>query len=840
MSVTISTSTNANASGYSPSKLVALSSTKDALVVWFDGTNVKYSYATSPYSSWTTSTLTASIGGGPRWQAGLQKLSNDDVLVVTSNSSGNIVSYYFTYDVNTHSWSAGSPVTILSGGANFNGGSVPMDVDAQGRVWLAWEDNSHVGQIYYTTNNGTSWSSSTTLTLVSGGAPSLMTLAYIGDYIVTVFIATGAAISYQRVDAHDVTIGSWSTAAALPNSFVDNAANAMSLRGIPGSVRGVFIADEYSAIPAQHYNASTDTWSTVTNIGGTTSDTSPTLVSNGTDLFAVWSKFSAASNFSIVYKQWQSSTQTWDTYSTRIVPDGTNVNRVVADFSGTRLAVVYTVGTGSPYSVNYETVDFTVPPLHAGYTPRYIPRAALSPVHQPLVPVNVPRYVLRGPLATIATYTLNLVTRFNLAILQDLPTRFILAGTGTQVLKDLAARFRILQNSAKDFATRFRLRSADQIKDVTARVRLRSADQLRDIVTRFRQRSADVLKDFSTRARLRSLDQLRDVAARLRLRSADQLRDLITRVRLRSADRVKDLVTRVRLRSSDQLRDVVSRFRLAKFVDLVTRLRLAKTRDVTTRFILALSNQGIKDLTTRFRLFANATRDATTRFRLRSSNQIRDVALRIRLRSADQVRDIVTRLRVRSSDAARNIAARFRQAQGSIQDVATRFKIQLTAGVSPALKDATEVATNLLTLTSVTSPSLSSSVPVRSTYKLLSPLWSQYQLALAARVGYFQITNTSSTPMPTPNTTIYSTTTVKDINNALVSNLSVCSVLVKFPDGTSTTLSLGAGVTNLGSGQYQAKYDTKGVGITVETWTITAADGVTRAQFQFEIGVGYN
>ena len=95
--------------------------------------------------------------------------------------------------------------------------------------------------------------------------------------------------------------------------------------------------------------------------------------------------------------------------------------------------------------------------------------------------------------------------------------------------------------------------------------------------------------------------------------------------------------------------------------------------------------------------------------------------------------------------------------------------------------------------------------------------------------------------VPTPNTTITSTITVTDQNNNPVSNLSALTLAVTFPDASvSSTMSLASGqITNLGSGQYQAKYTTKMAGIIAELWSATAADGVTVGQFRFEVYVGY-
>jgi hypothetical protein len=93
--------------------------------------------------------------------------------------------------------------------------------------------------------------------------------------------------------------------------------------------------------------------------------------------------------------------------------------------------------------------------------------------------------------------------------------------------------------------------------------------------------------------------------------------------------------------------------------------------------------------------------------------------------------------------------------------------------------------------------------------------------------------------MPAPFSSILETITVTDVNGALVSNASVATVIVTWPDDTTVTLTLGAGVTDLGSGQYQAKYNTKMPGIIREVWSIVAADGITLATAQFLVGTEY-
>lgn len=352
---TINTSSNAIATAYAPNVLVAVASTGDVFVLWFDGSNIKYSYAQSPYSSWTTTTLVSSIGGGPRWQAGLNYNPSDDSLVaVVSNASGNMVAYVFTYA--SHAWTPGSANTVLASSGSFNGGAVPMCRDAQGRIWAAWANNSHVIQVRYSSDGGVTWTASTTATQVGGGADFVIGLAYIGNYVVLTYVDSTVTYVYQRIDAHLASLGSWS-AKADTGSGVDNGANAISLRGAPGSVYGVLVNDEGASIPSRVYNSTTDTWSATTTLGASASDRDPTLATDGTDLYALWCAFSAANNYALVYKKWTASTQTWDASATTLEAAGSNIQWPNAAASASLLAFIFAVGTANPWTVKLDTLS---------------------------------------------------------------------------------------------------------------------------------------------------------------------------------------------------------------------------------------------------------------------------------------------------------------------------------------------------------------------------------------------------------------------------------------------------------------------------------------------------
>src|SRR6266568_3190460 len=117
--------------------------------------------------------------------------------------------------------------------------------------------------------------------------------------------------------------------------------------------------------------------------------------------------------------------------------------------------------------------------------PAWVDRALGANFVRQTSPTNIPRYVIRAFGSTLINYGLNITTRFRLGLLNDIATRFVLGTSGTQSIRDIASRFRLMQQSVRDVATRFRLKSADQFKDVATRFRL-AQQRVKDVATRFR------------------------------------------------------------------------------------------------------------------------------------------------------------------------------------------------------------------------------------------------------------------------------------------------------------------------------------------------------------------
>lgn len=355
---TIGTSTNAAATQPCNDILVGISPVDGvAVVLWFDGTNQKFSYAASPYTSWTTTTLAS----GSRFAAGLYMRSNGNADVVSSSSGGAIT--YYPLTESSGAYSLGTTAQVTSNAGTFNPGNPEMVlVDPQGRYWSVSNSNAAtICQVYDSVANSPStanWTSSLSATAASS---SLLPVAGIPqNYLVAIYPTASTTFKYQRLEVDVASLGSWSAATTLSLSASPNNTVRWCFRG-NGSGKGILVHGSNSAgsgIQAYTYTESSDTWSSATQLSTSTSDVSPTLVVDGSgNVYCFWCSFVASNNFALVYKKWTAGTSTWDTSATTLVASGTNITNPSGGFGKSTIGVVYSVGTASPFNVNFATIS---------------------------------------------------------------------------------------------------------------------------------------------------------------------------------------------------------------------------------------------------------------------------------------------------------------------------------------------------------------------------------------------------------------------------------------------------------------------------------------------------
>jgi hypothetical protein len=351
---TIGTSTKAFATMIGNNSAVFITDDGTALVLWFDGTNTKFSYASSPYTSWTAGTLITGLNVSA--SGFLESSGNVSTVSVDTNENPN----YKLLTKSGATYSAGSATLINSSFLVVASQGQPflLTKDSQGRYWaIANNDLGTKSQVYWSSTPTTaSWTSS--LTATAANNTFLPASDIVGNYLVVVYPTGSTTFKYQRIDTSAGSLGAWDAASTI--TLVgppDNTIN-QCFRG-NGLDTGMLVYQSGTGMYASQYTASTNTWGSGTQISSGANDTEPTLVTVDHDLYCFWCEYHAASNFALVYKKWSYATNTWDTSATTLVASGTNIHNPNAGYNSPQatIGVSYTVGTANPWSVNFATVS---------------------------------------------------------------------------------------------------------------------------------------------------------------------------------------------------------------------------------------------------------------------------------------------------------------------------------------------------------------------------------------------------------------------------------------------------------------------------------------------------
>lgn len=450
--MSISTSTSAFATDMVANNSVTFASNGTVGVVWYDGTNLKFSYASSPYTSWTSLTINAASG----MMVGTRLDTSNTVNTAFYISSG---LDYAPVTLSGTTYTVGSLDQIASGatGGNALMGGI-MEKDPQGRYWLVTTNRAGSSiLVYETTTPGTAgWTSNHTVSWSSGTLNNAPAGGIVGNYLLFIYPSASSTFDYQRLDVSGVSLGSWSSATALTlggSSPTNN--NYFSFRG--NSTVGIEANDSGSGIWARVYNPSTDTWASAVQLSSGASDAKPTVIAGSDGNFYVfWQSFVAANNYAIVYKKYTVASSTWDSSPTTAVASGANNFNVSGGSNNGTLGIVYQTGTASPYNINFYSMSVTS--------------------------------------STVVTKDITVRGRVSAQVTKDITTR---GRISAQTAKDIAIRGRVGLLASKDIAVRGRI-AATVPKDIVVRGRV-SGIIRKDIAIRGRIK-VQVTKDIVVRA----------------------------------------------------------------------------------------------------------------------------------------------------------------------------------------------------------------------------------------------------------------------------------------------------------------------------------------------------
>lgn len=362
----VSTSTSANATYEGGGHMVCVASDGTACVIYYDGTSMVYRSAASPYSTWSSPTTLPSSGAN-RFAASAVLNPADDSIDVAYHISGTSL-VHVKLTKSGSAWAAGTQHTVTATGASGSSGEpVWIGRDGSGRLWVVGNQSNTTWQAWYSSDGGVTWNSSITGATMASSAVAPWA-AICGNYLVVIWGEnTNGNMTWRRLDTTGV-LTSWS---AAQNVQLGNAGGFgtfwngdYAAFAADGNGKGVAVWSDGpvgfgSGISAAVYDPSTDTWGHYANLdtlSGGNADGNVCAVNANGDVSVFFPEYAAATSFSLQYATWDHSTATWGA-KTQLEASGTNIANPNAGYGNGLIGVSYTIGTASPWSVEFDTLS---------------------------------------------------------------------------------------------------------------------------------------------------------------------------------------------------------------------------------------------------------------------------------------------------------------------------------------------------------------------------------------------------------------------------------------------------------------------------------------------------
>lgn len=361
MATQVDTSTTADATASGTYLVGVAPSDATVIVVYNGGGGTKRAHGPSPYTSWTL----LDFGGTTGRNGQSIHVNSDDSLDIhadTDSSGGQWFSYTRSGAAYNFANSAGD--TNFVGASDKVGVAAFIGKDVQGRLWVISLDDVLAT---YQFGCASAVSPYTTWTAATPDGTNLgetnhhgVAAAFIGNYLVLVYDSGSGGLSYRRVDVHNPSLGSWSAAAAVGAINDVTTSSVLALAAIPGGSTGVLAYSGGNGISALVYDAGGDTWAPPTVLSSAANDRHPALIAGASgNVYAVWAQFVATNSYALVGRGYGGS---WGTVAT-LEASGNNIAWPSGAFlsGASKLGLLWTQGTVTPWSVEFDTVTPPVP-----------------------------------------------------------------------------------------------------------------------------------------------------------------------------------------------------------------------------------------------------------------------------------------------------------------------------------------------------------------------------------------------------------------------------------------------------------------------------------------------
>jgi hypothetical protein len=342
---TVGTSTSSEASGNPGERHAHVAADGTALAVYHDGSDLVLRTASSPYSSWS-STTTVDAGADA---AGADLLASGDDAHVVYKTSNQFFHRLLTKSGST--WSVGTEHTITTNHSEI-GTTAKVLADSAGRLWAftsGYTGSDYALRIYQSNDAGATWTFSADLTDLDVDGNGTFTAGVSGTRLLAVAVSGSGEFKWRYRTTGD-GLTTWAAVATQSGtSSYRNSEKIAAATDADGDIC-VVTAGANTQPTMYRYVPGTNTWSGGSAVGASSNDRHPALCTIGTDTYVVWSKQAGASNYALVYKVWNGTTL--GTEQT-LQASGANRLRASAGGSAALLGVLNTLGTGSPYTVEF-------------------------------------------------------------------------------------------------------------------------------------------------------------------------------------------------------------------------------------------------------------------------------------------------------------------------------------------------------------------------------------------------------------------------------------------------------------------------------------------------------
>lgn len=368
MANTVSTSTVATALDMVLEPKMAQATDGTLFVMYYDGTEMVYRSAVSPYSTWSGAT-TLPTSGSTRFGGSIHYNSSDNSIDVFYHINTGVITYVkLTYNSGTTSWSNGTAQTIGTGAGGSSGEIIWGGKDQGGNLWCVFNASNTTWSASYSTDGGSTWNVSIAGASVgTGSSVDQPSAVMVGKYLLVCYSNNAGQLAWRRLDTTG-TLTSWSVQQAVnlgPNpDFYPG--DLMSL-AVDGNGKAIFVMSGQtfnfgSGVWAKIYDPTGDTWGADTHIGSSGGGANPDFngfaAGNGTDVWVIYthSPTATAAQNTLLMKKYTASTTTWDTSATTLEGTTDNYQNPNAVATSNTLYFVYTIGTANPWTVVEDSI----------------------------------------------------------------------------------------------------------------------------------------------------------------------------------------------------------------------------------------------------------------------------------------------------------------------------------------------------------------------------------------------------------------------------------------------------------------------------------------------------